>query len=151
MTKPTLAPDTVQVRRVLAAPLARVWRAWTDPAFAARWSWGSEFDTEVISLDCRPGGAWTQQIRNRDSGETWFFDGEFEQVEPERLLVHTFHFRSDRGTEEPPSLVRIEFAAVERGTEVTITHSRLEEGHKRATTEGWTDILDLMESIANSA
>ena len=40
----------------------------------------------VISLDCRPGGAWTQQIRNRDSGETWFFDGEFEQVEPERLV-----------------------------------------------------------------
>ena len=38
-------------------------------------------------------------------------DGAFEQVERERLLVHTFHFRSDRGTDEPPSLVRIEFTA----------------------------------------
>lgn len=150
MTKPTLAPDTVQVRRVLAAPLARVWRAWTDPAFAARWSWGSEFDTVTVGLDCRPGGAWTQQIRHRQTGETWYFDGVFEQVEPERLLVHTFHFRSDRGKEEPPSLVRIDFAAVGDGTEVTITHSRLEEPHKRATTEGWVDILGLMEGVAST-
>ena len=145
---PTLAADTVQVRRVLAAPVARVWRVWTDPALAIRWSWGSQYDTVSIDLDCRPGGAWRQEIRDRRTGERWFFDGVFDQVEHERLLVHTFHFRSDRGTDEPPSLVRIEFIPAGDRTELVITHSRLEPQHRAGTVEGWEDIAGVVERLA---
>jgi uncharacterized protein YndB with AHSA1/START domain len=147
---PTLAADTVQVRRVLAAPVARVWRFWTDPALAIRWSWGSQYDTVSIDLDCRPGGAWRQEIRDRTTGERWSFDGVFDQVEPERLLVHTFHFRSDRGRDEPPSLVRIEFTARGDRTEIVITHSRLEEQHRAGTVQGWEDIAAVIERLAGA-
>lgn len=148
--EPMVSTDTVRVRRVLAAPVPRVWRAWTDPVLATRWSWGSRFDTIAIDLDCRPGGAWRQQIRDRETGETWNFDGVFEQVEPERLLVHTFHFRSDRGKDEPPSLVRIEFTRAGRGTEVVITHTRLEEQHREGTVQGWEDICGVVERLATA-
>ncbi len=148
---PTLAADTIQVRRVLAAPVARVWRVWTDPTWAARWSWGSQYDTVSIDLDCRPGGAWRHEIRDRTTGERWSFDGVFEQVEPERLLVHTFHFRSDRGTDEPPSLVRIDFTARGDRTEIVITHSQLEQPHKAGTVRGWEDIAAVVERLAAEA
>jgi uncharacterized protein YndB with AHSA1/START domain len=144
----TLAADTIQVRRVLAAPVARVWRVWTDPARAIQWSWGSQYDTVSIVLDCRPGGAWRHEIRDRTTGERWYFDGVFEQVEPERLLVHTFHFRSDRGRDEPSSLVRIEFTARGDRTEIAITHSRLEQQNRAGTARGWEDITGVVERLA---
>jgi uncharacterized protein YndB with AHSA1/START domain len=146
--KPKLAADTVRVRRVLAAPVAAVWRAWTDPALAARWSWGAAFDTVSISLDCRPGGAWRQHIRNRETGENYFFDGVFEAVEPRRRLVHTFHFRSERGKDEETSLVEIRFADADGGTAVTIVHSRLAKAHMKETQEGWVDVLARVAAVA---
>jgi uncharacterized protein YndB with AHSA1/START domain len=68
-------------------------------------------------------------------------------VVPNRKLVHTFHFRNDRGYDEPPSLVTIEF--VERGgsTEVVLTHTQLSDSKVKETTKGWEGIFDVMESL----
>jgi uncharacterized protein YndB with AHSA1/START domain len=66
--------ETVQVRRVLKAPVGAVWRAWTDPGIVARWSWGRQHDTLSVDIDCRPGGRWRQEIRDRKTGEKWTFD-----------------------------------------------------------------------------
>ena len=35
------APDTLDMRRRYAAPVALMWRLWTDPAHFARW-WGTK-------------------------------------------------------------------------------------------------------------
>jgi uncharacterized protein YndB with AHSA1/START domain len=131
------------VRRILPAPASVVFRAWTDPAQVAQWSWGSRHETIRMSLDCRVGGAWHHEIRNRDNGELWTFDGVFEEVVPNRRLVHTFFWRGGNGVEEGTSLVAIDFLS--RGpekTEVVISHSRLEAGSREGTREGWTDILE---------
>ena len=138
-------PQTVVIRRVFRAPVATVYRFWSDPEHAKRWSWGSIFDTISIDLDCRPGGEWRQHIRDRRSGENWFFDGVFREVVPERKLVHTFHFASDRGKDEPPSLVTIEFTARGGETEVLLTHTELIPEKRGETDAGWTDIFGLLE------
>ena len=61
---PITEASPLVVRRSFRAPLALVYRAWSDPALAARWSWGAEHETLSIELDCRPGGVWKQLIRN---------------------------------------------------------------------------------------
>jgi uncharacterized protein YndB with AHSA1/START domain len=136
--------DTVcVVRRVLAAPLGVVYRVWTDPAMVARWSWGRQFETIAIEVDWRAGGTYRQHIRDKQTGENWFFDGVIHEVVPGAKLVHTFHWRSDRGTDHGPSLVTIEF--VDRGpnTEVVITHTRLSGAEvKKGTEAGWADVCD---------
>lgn len=140
------------VRRTLGAPLALVYRAWSEPELAARWSWGAEHETLSVELDCRPGGAWKQVIRNRTNGEQWSFDGMFQEVEPLRRLVHTFHWRGDRGQEEGPSLVTIEFFERPAGTEVVITHRRLDQAKVEGTRTGWEGVLVAVEScVAESA
>jgi uncharacterized protein YndB with AHSA1/START domain len=147
----TTETSPLVVRRTLAAPIALVYRAWSEPALAARWSWGAEHETLSVELDCRPGGAWKQEIRNRATGERWSFDGVFQEVEPLRRLVHTFHWRSDRGQEEGPSVVAIEFFERPAGTEVVITHQRLEPAKVEGTRTGWEGVLEAVErSLAGS-
>ena len=144
----TAAPGaTVVVRRTFNAPVASVFRAWSDPSMAKRWSWGPEFDTVSIELDCRPGGSWRQHVHDRTTGENWFFDGTFQDVVPNQRLVHTFHFRNDRGYDEPPSLVRIEFAERGTTTEVVLTHTQLTESKVKETTKGWESIFAVMERL----
>ena len=149
MSPITEAPPLV-VRRSFRAPLALVYRAWSDPALAARWSWGAEYETLSIELDCRPGGVWKQLIRNRTTGETWTFDGAFKEVEPLSRLVHTFFWRGDRGREEGPSLVTIEFFDRGGETEVVITHRQVEASKVDGTRTGWEGVLAAVEETVGT-
>lgn len=143
---PTIEADTVcVVRRVIAAPVSAVYRAWTEPEFLKQWSWGREYETVAVEQDCRVGGIWKQQICDKKSGENWFFDGIFEEVAPEKKLVHTFHFRSDRGNDEGRSQVVIEFLDRDGSTEVIITHTKLGPDKKKGTEAGWVDVLECVE------
>jgi uncharacterized protein YndB with AHSA1/START domain len=146
MAAATTSGTTVIVRRTFNAPVADVFRAWSDPSMAKRWSWGPEFDTVSIELDCRPGGTWRQHIHDRSTGENWFFDGIFHEVVANEKLVHTFHFTNDRGYDEPSSLVTIEFAERSGRTEVVLTHTRLSEGKVKETTTGWEQIFAVLET-----
>jgi uncharacterized protein YndB with AHSA1/START domain len=141
---------TLEVRRVLAAPVAAVYRTWTEAELARRWSWGRNYDTVSIELDCRVGGVWRQHVRDRTNGTNWFFEGVFQEIVPNKKLIHTFHFKNDRGEDEEASLVEIEFRDLGGRTEVVITHSQLSANKKAGTEEGWTDCCDCVEKVAKS-
>jgi uncharacterized protein YndB with AHSA1/START domain len=144
----TAAPGaTVVVRRTFDAPVTKVFRAWSDPAMAKRWSWGPQFDTVTLDLTCQAGGTWRQHILDRTTGENWYFHGVFQEVVPNRKLVHTFHFTNDRGYDEPPSLVTIEFTELDDRTEVVLTHTQLAQTKVKETNEGWVEILATVEGL----
>ena len=155
--RPTIERPTIEreaacvVRRLIAAPVSAVYRAWTEPELLREWNWGRDYETVTVEQNCRVGGIWKQHIRDKKTGENWFFEGEFKEVIPDKKLVHTFHFRSDRGKDEGPSLVAIEF--VERGgsTEVVITHSQLAQEKKTGTEAGWVDVLECVEKCVLNA
>lgn len=47
------------IKRTFAAPLDRVWRAWTEPERMTQW-WGPKgFDCRIVKLELRPGGIVT--------------------------------------------------------------------------------------------
>lgn len=49
---------TLTLSRLINAPRALVWQAWTDPAHLPRW-WGPQgFSNSVDEIDVRPGGVW---------------------------------------------------------------------------------------------
>lgn len=113
---------------------------------ASQWSWGSKYETISIDLDCRVGGMWRQQIRDKTTGENWFFEGVFQEVEPNRKLIHTFHWWSDRGEDHGTSLVCIDFLAAGKGTEIVIKHEQLppDEKSRQGTEAGWVDICECL-------
>lgn len=53
-----LSDRTMVIERVIAAPLARVWAAWSDPAALPKW-WGPDgFSCRTKRIDLRAGGEW---------------------------------------------------------------------------------------------
>jgi uncharacterized protein YndB with AHSA1/START domain len=61
-------PDLdLTLARVIKAPRAAVWRAWTDPASFAQWWVPAPAKCKVVEMDLRPGGAFVTQI-SEDGG-----------------------------------------------------------------------------------
>jgi uncharacterized protein YndB with AHSA1/START domain len=145
MTNVDEAKVTCVVQRIVAAPVAAVFRAWTDAEWARRWSWGKNYDTISIELVARVGGTWRQHIRDRTNGKNWFFHSVFQEIVPLKKVVHTFHLKSDQGEDEDPSVVEVVFRDLGDKTEVTITHSQLQADKKVETEEGWADCCQCIE------
>lgn len=79
-------PRSIVGTRVLAAPRALVFSAWTDPKHLAQW-WGPNgFRTTTHAFDFRPGGVWRFVMHGpdgRDHQNRIIFD---EIVRPERIV-----------------------------------------------------------------
>jgi len=58
MTAQDLSDRTMVIERTIAAPVAAVWAAWTDPAALPQW-WGPDgFSCRTKRIDLRDGGEW---------------------------------------------------------------------------------------------
>jgi uncharacterized protein YndB with AHSA1/START domain len=56
------------ISRVIKAPRAAVWSAWTDPASFEQWWVPAPAKCKVLEMDLRPGGSFITQI-NEDGGK----------------------------------------------------------------------------------
>jgi uncharacterized protein YndB with AHSA1/START domain len=76
------------ITRVLDAPRARVFHAWTDPAQMAKW-WGPHSVTNpVCDMDVRPGGTYRIVMRGPD-GTEYPVKGTFREIKPPAQLIMT--------------------------------------------------------------
>ena len=149
---------TVRVSRLIKAPRQRVFDSWVKPELRRKW-WLTQSGDQLRSceIDARVGGRYRQSqmggCNDSDQDETyeWIMEGEFlEVVEPERL-VFTWQVNHP---DEPPSdeRVTIEFAEVDGGTEVIITHRGILSTHLRDGTEkGWTTLLETQAGVLERA
>ena len=81
----TTTDREIVTRRLIAAPRALVFEAWTDPKHVAHWFGPDGFVTTTHSMEVRPGGVWRFTMRGPD-GTDWPNVVTYEQVvPPERL------------------------------------------------------------------
>lgn len=81
------------ITRILDAPRAIVFRAWTDPKHMAAW-WGPQtFTNPTCELDPRPAGKWYIQMRGAD-GIDHPCQGVYREVAPPERLVFTIDHSS---------------------------------------------------------
>jgi uncharacterized protein YndB with AHSA1/START domain len=92
MATATITPDqnAVIAEIFIAAPPARVFQAISDPAQLPKW-WGQSGLYHVVksTMDVRPGGKWRSDGIGAD-GKEFYVEGEYLEVVPPRLLVHTW-------------------------------------------------------------
>lgn len=92
--------DTVVVEVLVAAPPARVFEAITDPKQTAQ-GWGQKglYKLTDAQADVRRGGKWSSSGIG-DDGTKFTVRGEYLEVDPPRLLVHTWNpsYSDLRGT-----------------------------------------------------
>jgi uncharacterized protein YndB with AHSA1/START domain len=84
------------ITRVLDAPRALVFKAYTDLAAIPQW-WGPRYlTTTVEKMEVRPGGLW--RFCQRDAqGNEFNFHGVYHSVESPARLVSTFEFEGVPG------------------------------------------------------
>lgn len=92
----TEGPDRVILDRSFAAPVERVFEAFTTPALIQRWMLGPDdrWTMPLCTVDLRPGGESLYVWRN-GAGEEMSLKATFDVVEPPTRLVHREIFEPD--------------------------------------------------------
>jgi uncharacterized protein YndB with AHSA1/START domain len=151
-TSTTKAHRELTITRVFDAPRELVWKAWTDPAQFAYW-FGAELDVPLatVSLDVRPGGAWSAPMIAEDGSEMPFAGLYREVQEPERLVLTFEDVGSDDDTER--QVLTVTFGDLGGKTELVLHHAgTLEEEHFEGLEGGYGSFLDkLAEFLAKQA
>jgi len=151
--------DAVEAEIFIAAPPERVFQAITDPAQLPRW-WGQKemYRITETNVDLRPGGKWSSIGVGAD-GTSFRVDGEYLEVDPPRLLVHTWvpsysgqHKTIVRWELEPSDVQGLRPTGLHRmgtGTRVKLRHHGFAGDAKAAAGhgQGWKRVLGWMQAF----
>ncbi len=138
---------SLEIKRFINAPRARVYAAWTDPAQLKEW-WGPEtVRTRNFAADVRVGGKYRWDLINQEDEEMSVF-GEYRELVPEKKIVFTWKWDDDDVWERHNSIVTVELSDRDGGTELILRHEKLpsEESRDRHN-EGWNSVLDRLEKF----
>ncbi len=130
------------VTRLLDAPRALVFKAWTQPEHLARW-WGPQgFSLPSCELDPRPGGTYRFVMRSPEGSEHRVAGTYREVVEPERL-VFTWSWLDEDDRPKHETLVTVTFAEEGAQTRMTLHQAVFESVTARDSHRGgWTGSFD---------
>jgi uncharacterized protein YndB with AHSA1/START domain len=160
MATAVLTPDqdAIIAEIFIAAPPARVFQAISDPAQLQRW-WGQTglYHVTKATADLRPGGKWRSDGVGAD-GKSFYVEGEYLEVDPPRLLVHTwigsFHTQKTvvRWELESQSVHGLAPSGPKKagtGTLVRVRHEGFAGNLQSATEhgEGWKRVLGWLEAF----
>jgi uncharacterized protein YndB with AHSA1/START domain len=148
--------DTVlRLSRRFNAPRDRVFDAWTNPDVLLDW-WraGPHWETPQAEVDLRPGGRYRLAMTDTDKGETHVVVGEYKEIQPPERLVYTWTWESNtdemKGSDN--SLVTVEFAEADGGTEVSLTHSGFSDEEIRDLhVHGWEAVIANLERVLSAS
>ncbi|MEY8689735.1 MAG: SRPBCC family protein [Leptothrix sp. (in: b-proteobacteria)] len=150
---PIEAHDLV-ITRLLRAPRAAVWRAWSDPAHLAQWWCPQPWTTEVRGFDLRPGGAFDTLMRG-PGGESSDNAGSFLEVIPQQRIVFTSLLRAGWRPATPwmPFTAVITLADEGPGTRYTATvmhpdAATRDKHDQMGFQEGWGICIEQLDALA---
>lgn len=86
LPNPTL---DLTIERIIKAPRAAIWKAWTDPRSLEQWFVPEPARCRVVELDLRPGGALRTEISEDDRPFAPHLNACLLAVEPQERLVFT--------------------------------------------------------------
>lgn len=136
-------PLVLELDRVLAAPPARVFRAWTDPAELARWFCPNPDLPTTAEVDLRVGGAYVVRMGSFE------VSGGYVTIDAPRTLAFTWGWATD--AEPARTLVTVTFEPSEDGgTRLRLRHERFADDDERASHAwGWSHSLPrLADAVA---
>ena len=148
------ADREVVVTRVLAAPRALVFEAWTRPEHVVHWWQPVGLEPPVCeALDARPGGAFRVRLKTPDGIEYVWYGVFREVVPPERIVFEDAC--EEKGRVFHRTLTTVTFEDIAGKTRLTI-HARLDwvpgrdakytpDYMRRGWAAGWETNLNLLE------
>lgn len=113
--------NTVRLHRVFAAKPEKIYKAFLDADAYARWLPPNGFTGKVHSMDPKVGGKFRMSFTNFTTGNGHSFGGEYLELVPNELIVHSDRFDDPNLKGEMKATIRLKKVSV--GTEVNIEQS----------------------------
>jgi uncharacterized protein YndB with AHSA1/START domain len=144
--KKKMAKNIVKLHIVLAAPVEKVFKAFTDADAMASWLPPYGFVCKVHSMDLKIGGKYKMTFTNFTTGNGHSFGGEYLEIIPNELLKYTDQF--DDPNLPGQMITTIELKKVLCGTELFATQEGIPDA---IPTEmcylGWQESLDKLKRL----
>jgi uncharacterized protein YndB with AHSA1/START domain len=123
----------ITVETKVAAPIEKVWHAWTTPEDIKQWNAASnDWHTTKATVDLRVGGAFSSRMEARDGSMGFDFAGTFTRVEKHKLIESTFGNRA----------LLVEFLPGQDGVTVRETFDAETTNPVEQQRQGWQAILN---------
>lgn len=141
-----MANNTVNLHRVFAAPVEKVFKAFTDADSMASWLPPYGFVCKIHSINVKVGGTYKMTFTNFTTGNGQTFGGEYLEIIPNERLKYTDQF--DDPNLPGQMITTIEFKKVICGTELLATQEGIPDA---IPTEmcylGWQESLDKLKRL----
>jgi uncharacterized protein YndB with AHSA1/START domain len=144
-----MTTNAIRLHRVLRAPPERIYRAFLDADAMSKWLPPHGFTGKVHQLDARVGGTYRMSFTNFSSGGSHSFGGEYLELVPNELIVHTDRFDDPNLPGEMRTTITLK--AVFCGTDLSV----LQEGIPSAIPPeacylGWQESLALLTQLVEA-
>jgi uncharacterized protein YndB with AHSA1/START domain len=128
-----MSTQPITVETTVAAPIEKVWSAYTTPEDITQWNTPSDdWHTTAATVDLRDGGAFSSRMEAKDGSMGFDFAGTYTTIEKHRLIEYAFGDRSGR----------VEFVPRQDGVLVRVTFDPETENPLEQQRAGWQAILD---------
>ncbi|WP_183556906.1 SRPBCC family protein [Mucilaginibacter sp. SP1R1] len=117
-----LANKKIHVTREFAAPVEKVWKAWTESSILDKWWAPKPWRAETKILDFKEGGLWLYSM-NGPNGESSWCRVDFRAIKPQQSFATTARFCDEEGNADssfPAMHWVIAFHATEAGAKVEV-------------------------------
>ncbi|WP_428350905.1 SRPBCC family protein [Lichenifustis flavocetrariae] len=151
--EPTLNRDLV-LTRLIDAPRAKLFHAWTDPALLKQWFAPKPYMTVEAELDVRAGGSSRIVMRSPD-GQDMPMHGVYLEVEPDARLVFTdAYVRAWEPSQKPFMTVVLTFEDEDGKTRYTArvrhwTNADREAHEAMGFHQGWGQCTDQLATLVS--
>lgn len=128
-----MSAEKITVQTTVAAPIDKVWNAYSTPADITQWNTPSDdWHTTAATVDLRDGGSFSSRMEAKDGSMGFDFAGTYTKVEKHKLIEYAFGDRSGR----------VEFVPGQDGVLVRVTFDAETENPLEQQRAGWQAILD---------
>lgn len=133
----------ITVETTVAAPIEKVWRAYTTPEDIKQWNAASDdWHTTAATVDLRVGGAFSSRMEAKDGSVGFDFAGTYTKVEKHKRIEYSFGDRA----------AQVEFADGPKGVKVRVTFDSESTHSVEQQRDGWQAILNnFTRHVENSA
>ncbi|MBE0685973.1 MAG: SRPBCC family protein [Anaerolineaceae bacterium] len=123
----------ITVESRVKAPIAEVWRAYTNPEDIMQWNAASDdWHTTSATVDLRVGGVFCSRMEAKDGSTGFDFEGVYTKIIPLELIENQF---GDR-------MAEVTFEEKPEGVVVRVTFDPENEFPVEYQQAGWQSILD---------
>lgn len=137
-----MSKDKITIEALVAAPIERVWRCWTEPEHITKWNFASDdWCCPNAENDLQDGGRYRARMEAKDGSVGFDFEAVYKEVRlRERLALEMADGRTAITT----------FEASGDSTTVTTTFDAEEENPIDMQRDGWQAILNNFKAYAEA-